>query len=108
MSPPSNSGKFLEQEGMVAKNSEVNGKENAKEDDGGMRTKINGKWIWLSAEFVKSHPGGPVLTQYRSKNWQILGGRINRIFWSNPVRLKKPHQYLTNFDDFNIKLMSKL
>uniref|UniRef100_A0A1I8BTK3 Cytochrome b5 heme-binding domain-containing protein n=1 Tax=Meloidogyne hapla TaxID=6305 RepID=A0A1I8BTK3_MELHA len=33
--------------------------------DEGLLMKINGKWICLSDEFVKSHPGGPVIEQYR-------------------------------------------
>ncbi|CAK5030526.1 unnamed protein product [Meloidogyne enterolobii] len=31
----------------------------------GLLMKINGRWICLSDEFVKSHPGGPVIEQYR-------------------------------------------
>lgn len=29
-----------------------------------MRTKINGRWLELSEEFIRAHPGGPVITQY--------------------------------------------
>ncbi|KAF7640393.1 CRE-FAT-3 protein [Meloidogyne graminicola] len=28
--------------------------------------KINNRWIYLTEEFIKSHPGGPVITQYRN------------------------------------------
>jgi hypothetical protein len=31
----------------------------------GIRMRINGKWLWLNQEFIKSHPGGAVLTQYK-------------------------------------------
>jgi hypothetical protein len=31
-----------------------------------LRMKINGRWLLLSDDFVKGHPGGQVLTQYRS------------------------------------------
>ncbi|KAK0420684.1 hypothetical protein QR680_014825 [Steinernema hermaphroditum] len=30
----------------------------------GLKIKINGKWLLLSDEFVHSHPGGPVITEY--------------------------------------------
>lgn len=34
-------------------------------EDGAVRMVINGKWLRLGDEFVKSHPGGPVLLQYK-------------------------------------------
>lgn len=30
-----------------------------------LRIKVNGKWLELSKEFVSSHPGGSVITQYK-------------------------------------------
>lgn len=43
----------------------MNALESEEANANGLRMKINGKWLWLSEEFIKGHPGGPVLTQYK-------------------------------------------